>query len=113
MARKLDHVLQFQRAELVDDGFGKKPGAFENLGVPVWASKVDLSDAERWRSSEVAATVSARFMVPRNAFSLDLTPRDQFSCNAITYEITGIKDPNGLIAWLELTANARTDRTNT
>ncbi|MCB2130805.1 MAG: head-tail adaptor protein [Rhodobacteraceae bacterium] len=107
-AGRLDRRLQFQRATLSDDGFGSVE-VFASHGSPVWASKKDVSDAERWRAGEVSAIISARFVLRSSAFSRGLTPNDRLVCDGVTYEISGIKE----IArrqWIEITASARADR---
>jgi len=115
-AGNLDRLVQFRRAELVDDDYttalrwDEVTPENDNHGSPIWASKADVSDAERWRAGEVAASITTRFVVRWSAFSRDLTPKDRLVCEGLEYNITGIKEGKGRRQWLEITAAARTDR---
>ena len=107
-AGDLDRRVQFQRASLSDDGFGSVE-VFADHGSALWAKKTDVSDAERWRSAEVSAGITSRFVVRSSNFTRDLTPKDRMTCEGVSYDISGIKE----IArrqWIEITASARADR---
>ncbi|MGP3699195.1 head-tail adaptor protein [Rhodobacter sp. NSM] len=108
-AGALDRLIQFRRATLTDDGFSSVE-TWADHGAPIWASKADLSDGERWRSAEVAASVTTRFTVRWSSFTADLTPRDRLVCEGREYEIVGVKEGAGRRQWLEITAAARTDQ---
>ncbi|MDZ7906333.1 MAG: phage head closure protein [Cypionkella sp.] len=101
---KLDRRIQFRRATLTDDGFSRVE-VFTDHGAPVWASKQDVSDGERFRASEVSAMITTRFKVRWSAFSADITPADALICEGQTYNITGIKEV-GRRTVLEITAAA-------
>lgn len=105
MIGKLDRVVQFRRATLSDDGFSSVE-TFADHGSPVFASKVDISDSERWRAGEISSSVSARFVVRWSAFTSALTTDDRLVCEGVTYNITGIKEGKGRRQWLEITAGA-------
>lgn len=105
----LDRLIQFQRATMVDDGFGMVE-VWGDHGDPIWSSKTDVSDAERYRASEVAASITTRFVVRWSAFSRDLTPKDRLVCEGREFNITGIKEGKGRRRWLEITAAARVDK---
>lgn len=107
-ARHLDRRIQFQRATLDFDGYQNVP-TFHNHGPAVWAKKSDVSDAERWRAGEVAATITTRFLVRWSSFSAGLTPKDRLLCEGRTYDISGIKEGEGRRQWLEITASGRAD----
>lgn len=106
---KLDRRVQFRRATMVDDGFGQVE-KWQDHGSPQWASKKDVSDGERFRASEVAASITTRFVVRYSAFTRDLTPKDRLVCEGLEYNITGIKEAKGRRQWLELTCAARVDQ---
>ena len=101
-AGKLDRQVQFLRYTTTDDGFGQVQ-AWADHGSAVWASKTDVSDAERWRANEVSAALSTRFVVRWSAFTKAITPKDQLVCEGVTYDITGIKETGERRRWLELT----------
>ena len=105
---RLDRRIQFQRASLVDDGFGEVE-KWEDHGSPVWARKTDVSDGERWRADEVQAQITTRFLVRWSGFTADLTPKDRLVSDGVKYNITGIKEASGRRQWLEITAAARLD----
>ena len=104
----LDRQIQIQRFYVTDDGFGQVE-IWADHGEPIWAAKTDISDGERWRAGEVAADISARFIVRWSTFSAGLTPKDRMICEGRTFEIVGIKEGKGRHAWLEITAAARND----
>jgi SPP1 family predicted phage head-tail adaptor len=107
-AGKLDRRVQFQRATTSDDGFTQVE-TFANHGSPVWAEKTEVSDAERWRAGEVAASITCRFRVRYSAFSAGITPKDRLTCEGRTYDISGIKEIERREGF-EITAAARVDQ---
>lgn len=107
-AGKLDRRIQFRRATLSDDGFSSVE-AWADHGRAVSAQKTEISDGERWRAGEVAAHLTARFLVRWSAFTSDLTPKDRLVCEGREYDIAGIKEAEGRRRWLEITAAVRTD----
>ncbi len=109
MAASLDWLVQFRRAATIPTAFGPREGVFADHGSPVWASKQDFSDGERWRAGEVSAQITTRFVVRWSAFTAALRPTDQLVCGGVTYEITGIKEPMGRRQWLEITTAAKVD----
>lgn len=114
---RLDRRIQFLRGTVVTDGFGTRlewnaanPAA-DNHGSPVWASKSDISDGERWRASEVQAHITTRFLVRYSAFTAGITPKDRLVFEGRTYDIHGIKEPpRTRRQWIEITASARNDQ---
>jgi len=108
-AGKLDRQLQFQRFTATDDGFGMVE-TWANHGGPIWAGKTDVSDGERYRASEVSASITTRFMVRWSSFTRDITPKDRLTCEGFAYDISGIKEGKGRRQWLEITAAARADQ---
>lgn len=107
-AGDLDRRVQFHRAALTDDGYTAAAETWADLGSPVWASKADISDGERWRAGEVQAHITTRFRVRWSAFSAGITPKDRLVCGGVTYDISGIKEI-GRRELLEITAAARAD----
>ena len=107
-AGKLDRRVQFQRAEMVDDGLRSDP-AWSDLGGVVWAERIEVSDAERIRNDQLQATIAARFRVRYGSFTSSLTAADRLTCEGRTFEIFGIKEI-GRREWLEITAGAQVDQ---
>lgn len=104
----LDRLVQFQRFTLSDDGFSQVE-VWADHGSPIWTQKKDVSDGERWRSSEVQAHIASRFVVRWSSFTTDLTPADRIIFEGSTYDISGIKEIGPRRRWLEITAAARSD----
>ncbi|KFI24329.1 phage head completion protein [Paenirhodobacter enshiensis] len=113
MAR-LDRRIQLRRAAVSDDGYRTAPRwnaadpEADNLGSPVWASRNDVSDAERAQAGWTEATVVSRFIVASTAFTRAILPSDRIVEGGRVYDIAGIKE-HGLRGRLEITASARAD----
>lgn len=109
-AGNLDRRIQFRRATLTDDGFSQVE-TWADYGDPVWAEKRDVSDGERWRADEVAASVTSWFNVRFSTFSAGITPKDRLVCEGLEYNIVGAKEPPGTRRqWIEMTCAARIDQ---
>jgi head-tail adaptor len=105
---RLDRRVQFLRAALVDNGL-EQVETFAAHGVPVWASRKDVSDGEKARAGEVQAVLMTRFVIRSSAFSRGLTAKDRLATEGLIYDITGIKQ-QGRRDFLEITATARADQ---
>lgn len=107
-AGDLDHVVRFRvRAAATDTGLGKQP-AWDDEGAPIWASKRDVTDVERWRASEIQAQVGTRFVVRWSAYTASITARDLLVCDGQTYQITGLREIERK-RWIEIGAVRRAD----
>lgn len=115
-AGKLDRLIQFRRGRMVDDGYTSSlrwdtdNPENDNHGPMMHAAKHDASDAERWRASEVQATITTRFTMRWSVFTRDISPKDRLVCEGLEYSITGIKETKGRRQWLEISASARADQ---
>jgi SPP1 family predicted phage head-tail adaptor len=107
-AGDLDRRVQFRRAAIADNGIGKTL-TFADHGTPVWASKRDVSDGEKYRAAEVQAVVTTRFVVRWSSFTAGITPKDRLVCGGREYEISGVKEI-GRREFVEITAAARQDK---
>ncbi|MBQ2263261.1 MAG: head-tail adaptor protein [Loktanella sp.] len=111
--RRLDRLIQFQRASVTDAGFGPVEGEFANHGAPVWAERSDVSDGEKSRAGIVEASLMSRFKIRYSDFAADLTPADRLVTEGVTMNITGIKEITETGGrrlrreWLEISATAR------
>jgi head-tail adaptor len=110
IASKLDRLISFERATLVDDGFGMVE-TWAPFGAPVWALRQDVSDGEKAQSGTVVSTVMTRFQVRNTPFTSGINPTDRLICEGHTYEIVGRKEAQqyGRRQLLELTCVRRTD----
>lgn len=91
-AGQLDRRVQFLRAALVDDGYQTAPGPYTAHGAPVWAAKVEVSDAERFRAGTVEPVITTRFQVRWSAFTAGIERSDRLTCEGREYAIVGIKE---------------------
>ena len=108
-AGKLDRQIQFERFTLVDDGFSLVE-EWADHGSPIWALRQDISDGEKWRAGEVAASATTRFHVRSTDFTRDIDPRDRLTCEGEAFNITGTKQVYpGRRQLIELTCARRTD----
>ncbi len=106
-AGKLDRRVTIERATMADDGFGQTP-TWAELAT-VWASRRDVSDAERFASGEVSAQITTRFRIRWSSVVAGIDPRDRLICEGRTYDIAAVKEI-GRREGLEITAAARADR---
>jgi SPP1 family predicted phage head-tail adaptor len=104
---KLDRRIQFQRYTFADDGFTSTP-TWANHGGKVWSSKTDVSDGEKLRADQVAANLTARFVVRHSSFTAGLTAKDRITYKGEVFEIYGIKEI-GRSEGYEITAGAEVD----
>lgn len=74
----------------------------------VWASKADVSDAERIRAQQAAAAHTTRFQIRWSPMAAQLVALDRVECEGRVYEVTGVKEI-GRRDGLEITADARGD----
>ena len=109
MAGRRETLVTFLRAPLVDDGFASRKDAFAFLHQS-WASRTDVSDAERAVAGQVAGEMVSRFVVLWSAQNSDVTHSDRLRISAggqvTEYEITGIKH----LGWrdrIEVTAKTK------
>lgn len=105
LAGKLDRRIQFLRAELIDDGYQERMGDYEPLGLPVWSSKADVSDGERFSAGTVDAQITTRFQIRSSEFSRGIRSTDRLHCEGVEYGIVGIKEI-GRRDGLEITAKS-------
>lgn len=93
-AGSLKHRLKILRRQVVTDDFGGEVETWSEL-ASVWASKEDVSDAERVRAMQVGASVTTRFRVRETSLTDSLNAQDRVRCDERTYEVTGVKEGQG------------------
>ena len=106
-AGKLDRRVQFRRFTASDDGFAAVP-SWADYGPPVWAERRFVSDREQIAAAQVAARITARFVVRWSDLTGAITPKDRLICEGREYDITGVKEI-GRREGVEITAAARAD----
>lgn len=107
-AGKLDRKIILQRFTSTVDAYNEPVKTWATLATRS-ASYEPLSDGERFRAGETAATASARFVIRHSAAVADLSPLDRLVFNGVTYEIAHVKEAEGRGVGIEITAKARAD----
>ncbi|MCJ8139568.1 head-tail adaptor protein [Falsirhodobacter halotolerans] len=105
-AGSLNRRVQFLRSNEIMTPFASRPGEPTPFGGRVWASREDMSDAEKAAGDTVFSGVSARFVVRSNAFTREITTKDQLTEGGTTFDIVGIKEIGRREA-IEITGVAR------
>lgn len=108
LAGNLDRRIQILRNDPTADALGGQADDWREIAT-VWASKLEISDAERLRASEEGSTVTMRFQIRWSPTVADLDPRDRLVFDGRTFDISAVKEI-GRRDGLELTAGARAER---
>ncbi len=111
-AGKLKFRVKLQRlAGVVRNALNEPVENWATLGEPR-ADMTEVSDAERLRSSEMAASIDRRFEIRWSAKWADLNPKDRLIFDGFNHNIVGVKTigtgsrPYGL----EISALSRADK---
>lgn len=102
----LDRRVTVERA--VETNTGKGVTLVWSELMTVWASRKDISDAERAASGKVQGSVISRFIVRWSPSMAGIKPKDRLIEGGLTFEIRGIKEV-GRRQMLEITAEAGLD----
>lgn len=106
-AGPLDRRIVLERRTGAADDFGHPAETWTTLAT-VWASKEDVSDAERLRAAERAAIITTRFQIRHSTTVADLNPKDRLSYGGRIYDINAVKEIGRKVG-LEITAAARAE----
>lgn len=106
-AGKMDRRITLERFVTSPDQHNEPVKIWTALATRA-ASYEPLSDGERFRAGETAATASARFVIRYAAKVADLNPKDRLTFGGVVYDIVRVKEI-GRREGLEITANARAD----
>ena len=107
-AGKMDRKIVLQRFTETFDSYNESVKTWATLATR-WASYEPISDGERFRASETAATLSARFVIRYSSAVATLNPKNRLTFDGTTYEILHVKEL-GRREGLEITAGARDDQ---
>lgn len=107
-AGKLDRRIRIERFTSTTGELGGEIKAWTTLATR-WASYEPLSDGERFRAGETAATATARFVIRHSAEVADVGPLDRVVFKGVVYEIVHAKETGGRGVGIELTCKARAD----
>lgn len=103
---ELNRRIEIERATTAHDGLAQVQ-TWSSLAT-VWAKVTPVSDAERWRSGSVGASVTHRFLIRYSSQVAGLNPKDRLQYDGRTYDISGVKEV-GRREGLEITASAQAD----
>lgn len=106
-AGALDRRVRIHRRNGAINAFGEQAETWLDLGA-VWASRRDVSDAERMAAAELGGAVTTRFRVRYSSLTSQIGARDRLVSEGRTYEVTGVKEI-GRREGVEITAVARTE----
>lgn len=106
-AGDLDRRLTLRRATISMGSYNESVETWGDLAT-VWASKQDISDAERDRAGQVGATRTTRFRIRYSTTVADVNPKDQLICEGRLYQITATKEIDRRVG-IEITATALAD----
>ena len=102
----LDRRITFERETPTNTGTGVTRDWSEL--ITVWASRKDISDAERAASGQVQGSIISRFVVRWSPSTAGLKPKDRLIEGGLIFEVRGIKEI-GRRDRLEITAEAGLD----
>lgn len=106
-AGPLDRRITIERATATTDAFGGETLTWATVAT-VWGSREDVTDGERWRAAEVAATITTRFRIRWSSDVSSVSPKDRLVCEGRTYQIHHVKEIQRRTG-LEITASARAE----
>jgi SPP1 family predicted phage head-tail adaptor len=103
----LNETVTLQRVTITRDGFGEAVETWNTLAVRR-AQRLDISDAEAIRASEVGAQLTTRFMIRHSTEVATLNARDRLMLGSEVYNIVGVKEKTRN-RWIEISAARRSD----
>jgi SPP1 family predicted phage head-tail adaptor len=106
-AGKMDRRITLERFTETVDQFNEPVKAWGALATR-WASYEPISDGERFRAGETAATASARFVIRHSATVADLNPKDRLTFDGAAWQILHVKEI-GRREGIEISATVRAD----
>ena len=106
-AGNLDRKITLQRFSETRDAYNAPVLSWATLAI-VWAAFEPVSDGERLRADEVAASATARFRIRYSTTVDGLNPKDRVLYEAVVFDILHVK-PMGRRVGLEITARARAE----
>lgn len=103
-AGQLNRRIQLLRASYTENGAGEMIPTWQNHGVPIFAQRRDVSDAERMRAGAWDNLLVVRFSVRASTFAQGIRRSDRLVHEGVTYQIDGIKEAPSDRSFLEITA---------
>jgi SPP1 family predicted phage head-tail adaptor len=107
-AGSLDRRITIQRVTTAPNEFNEPIETWRDL-VTVFASKQDISDAERWSAGAIGAEITTRFQIRYSSQLAALDNRDRVIFDGRVFDIAGVKEI-GRRKGLEITAAAKSER---
>lgn len=89
-AGRRDHLVTFERLSITEDEYGAPlPGGWA-MFAQEWAAIFWGAGSERRQAAMEQGSQAATFQVPSNETTRGLTIKDRITCEAGTFDITGI-----------------------
>ena len=110
-AGQRDRRIRIERYLVTQNALNEDVHTWAELAT-VWASRMDVSDGEKLRASEIGAEISTRFSILWSTDVADVNPKDrvEYPVGSGTYfDIFSVKEI-GRREGIEITATARADQ---
>ncbi len=107
-AGKRDRLVTIERKSATLDDYGGEIEGWAPL-IKIWSSAAPVRDSERWQAGELAAHITMRFVLPWNALTSTIDPRDRIVFDGVIFDIAGVKEI-GRREGVEISAAARADK---
>jgi SPP1 family predicted phage head-tail adaptor len=107
-AGDLDRRVTLQARTLTKNGFNEEVESWPDFAT-VWASYKPVSDAERVRPAQVAASITARFQIRWSSVLHALDPTWRLRFDGLSFDVVAVKEI-GRREGLEISATARAER---
>lgn len=104
-ARQRNRRITIRRAVTTNTGLGTTE-SWADL-CTVFASREDVSDAERAAAGTEVATLRSRFVIRKTSLVADVGPADSIAHAGLVFDILGVKEVDGMGLYLEITAEAK------
>lgn len=107
-AGALDRRITIQRASITYDALNNPVQAWSDLAT-VWASRQDVRDTERLAARELGSELQRWYRVRSSSVTRTVNAKDRLIDGSQTCEITGVKEVEGRMRLLEISAVVRGD----
>ncbi len=101
---ELNRRIQMQRLVKIPDGRGGVDEVWSDLGSPLSARRLDVSDKERRSGGGWDNLLVSRFVVRATSFTTSIRRTDRLVHEGTIFDIDGIKEVPPGRAFLEITA---------
>ena len=104
-ARHRNRRIIIRRAVTTNTGLGPTESWADLCSV--FASREDVSDAERAAAGTEVATLRSRFVIRNTSLVAAVSPADRIAHAGLVFDIIGVKEVDDMGLHLEITAEAK------